>query len=163
MIVPNPMSVLPAIMSNPSYWALFIDNMAIFRLLNQQLLQCFLLQPSLKSFSLLQMFNRLNSRKRKGGKGRGLMGEMERGHNSHLSPSPPHICLSRRLHPLPIFSVVYSLIYTSSQFTYYVMIILATFETVWVELPGLPILCFTIKRPHNLISTNPSIRYFQVQ
>ena len=28
-IVPNPMSVLPAIMSNPSYWALFIDNMAI--------------------------------------------------------------------------------------------------------------------------------------
>ena len=134
------MSVLPAIMSNPSYWALFIDNMAIFRLLNQQLLQCFLLQPSLKSFSLLQMFNRLNSRKRKGGKGRGLMGEMERGHNSHLPPSPPHICLSRRLHPLPIFSVVYSLIYTSSQFTYYVMIILATFETVWVELPGLSII-----------------------
>ena len=58
-------------MSEPSYRALFIDNMAIFRLLNQHLWQCFLVQPSLKSFSLLQMFNRLNSGEWKGGKERG--------------------------------------------------------------------------------------------
>lgn len=52
--------------------------MAIFRFLNRHLLQGFLVQSSLKSFSLLQMFNRLNSGKRKGGKGGGYWGEMER-------------------------------------------------------------------------------------
>lgn len=54
-------------MSKPSYWALFINNTAIFRLLNRHLLQCFLMEPSLKSFSSLQMLNRLNSGERKAG------------------------------------------------------------------------------------------------
>lgn len=65
-------------MSEPSYWALFTDKMAIFRFLNLHLLRGFLVQSSLKSFSLLQMFNRLNSGKRKGGKGGWYWGEMER-------------------------------------------------------------------------------------
>ena len=134
-------------MSEPSYWALFTDKMAIFRFLNLHLLRGFLVQSSLKSFSLLQMFNRLNSGKRKGGKGGGYWGEMER---DAVAPfpclPPPFMRLSRRLHPLPIFSVVHSLIYNSSQLTCYVLIILATFKNVWVELPCLSILCSSIKR-----------------
>ena len=75
-------------MSEPSYWALFTDKMAIFRFLNLHLLRGFLVQSSLKSFSLLQMFNRLNSGKRKGGKGGGYWGEMERDPVVPF-PSPP--------------------------------------------------------------------------
>ena len=67
-----------------------------------------------------------------------------------LLPSP-FMRLSRRLHPLPIFSVVYSLVYTSSQFTCYVLIILAAFKPVWVEPHGFSILCSSIKRsPMNI-------------
>ena len=136
-------------MSKPSYWALFIDKTAIFRLLNRHLLQCFLMEPSLKSFSSLQMFNRLNTGERKaGGKRERVLG---RDGKDPLAPFPLSsptlfLRLSRRLHPLPIFSVVYSLVYTSSQFTCYVLIILAAFKAVWVEPPGFSILCSSIKR-----------------
>ena len=123
-------------MSKPSYWALFIDKTAIFRLLNRHLLQCFLVEPSLKSFSSLQMFNRLNSGKRKSGgkRERLLFGERWKGPFRAFPPllPSPFMRLSRRLHPLPIFSAVYSLVYTSSQFTCYVLIILAAFKAVWV-------------------------------
>ena len=150
------MSVWPAIMSNPSYWALIsYRQYGHFRLLNQHLLQCFLVQPSLKSFSLLQMFNRLNSGERKGGKERGYQRDRERDLFASFPSPSSFMRLSRRLHPLPIFSEVYSLIYTPSQFTCYLLINLATFKTVWVEPPGFSILnvhyCSSIKRfPMNI-------------
>lgn len=80
----------------------------------------------------------------KEGKGEGI-GERWKETLSRLPP-PPFMRLSRRLHPLPIFSVVHSLIYNSSQLTCYGLIILATFKNVWVELPCLSILCSSIKR-----------------
>lgn len=137
-------------MSKPSYWALFIDKTSIFRLLNRHLLQCFLIEPSLKSFSSLQMFNRLNTGERKaGGKRERVLG---RDGNDPLAPfplsSPTLLCACHAGYILSQYFqwCIHWYIYTSSQFTCYVLIILAAFKAVWVEPPGFSILCSSIKR-----------------
>lgn len=99
------------VMLEPSYWALFIDNMAILRLLNLHLLQCFLVQPSSKSFSLPQMINRLNSGERKGGIRERVLGRWKETLLC-ISPSPPHLCARHQaLSPPHLLSGVSSDIY----------------------------------------------------